>query len=298
MASLPAQYLKAVVAIVYVSERADNSIRQMGTGFLYGYPVSEDDDGKTMYRLFVVTCKHVIDDVMRLTNNLLVRFNQEEGQGTSVFAAPIVQDSKFMWTYHPSEDVAVLPVNPRILETSGVQREFFAKGASTFTREEAKTTGLYEGDGVFIIGFPTGWRAGSKDYPIVRYGVLAQVQGWYDGDHTTFLIDGSGFGGNSGGPVVNKPDIVGVGDTQPVQTSKLLGMVARVSQELKKIQEIELEQSALHSNDENDEKAKTTGVMQHTDLITVIPVDLIEETAVLAIQQAEIQTAKEQEQQE
>ena len=297
MASLPSQYLKSVVAIVYVPETAGNSVRQMGTGFLYGYPAFEDDDGNTQYRLFVVTCKHVIDDVMRLTNNLLVRFNQEEGQGTSVFAAPIVQDSKFMWTFHPSEDVAVLPINARILESTGVQRKFFGKGASTFTRQEAKTAGLYEGDGVFIIGFPTGWRPGSKDYPIVRYGVLAQVQGWYDGDHTTFLIDGSGFGGNSGGPVVNKPDIAGIGDTQPVQTSKLLGMVARVSQELKKIQEIELEQMALHSNDENGDKAKATGVMQHTDLITVIPVDLIEETVVLAIQQAEAQETENQEQQ-
>ena len=40
---------------------------------------------------------------------------------------------------------------------------------------------------------------------IVRHGIVARIQDWYDGRSKYFLIDSSIYPGNSGGPVVLKP---------------------------------------------------------------------------------------------
>ena len=68
--------------------------------------------------------------------------------------------------------------------------------------------------------------AESKDHPIVRYGMLAQIQGWLREEHDTFLVDGSGFPENSGGPVVTKPQFGAVEGTQNVPGAWLVGMVS------------------------------------------------------------------------
>ena len=56
---------------------------------------------------------------------------------------------------------------------------------------------------------------------------MAQIRGWLDGEHTSFLVDGSGFPGNSGGPVVSRFAIGGYGDYSKQSSSYLIGMVSK-----------------------------------------------------------------------
>ena len=199
MAQLSLDKLQAVVGLAAsIGHPSDGSLRfqTAGTGFIYAR--REDDEG---YSGWLVTCKHVVEGIRQHSDSVYVRANKASSSGIEPFRANL------KWTFHPSADVAVHVTHHSVLEKHNVQYMALAHG---YTRANAMAASLLEGDSVFLIGFPSGWKEGRHDYPVVRYGVLAQIRGWYNQEHETFLVDGSGFGGNSGGPVITKPEISAV----------------------------------------------------------------------------------------
>ena len=187
MAQLTLDKLQAVVglAMAEVSDSDDSlAFTTVGTGFLYAHP-EQGSDGGTQYGGWLVTCKHVVEGIREHHQNVIVRANKEDSGEMLPFRADLV------WTFHPSADVAVQRMSPKFLDKHNVEYMAMVHG---YTRADAMAASLLEGDSVFLIGFPSGWREGHRDYPVVRYGVLAQVRGWYNQEHETFLVDGSGFG--------------------------------------------------------------------------------------------------------
>ena len=258
---LSSNHLQCVVALAKLSSAEDaewtNSLTQTSaTGFLYAFPHSgKIEDGTDKYRrLWLVTCKHVIQGLSSDgSDEMIVRMNQMDQQNMVVFTILLQeQGSAPRWYLHPIKDIAVIPTSWQDLEDKGIQWRTFAAGRNAVTRREATDLGLGEGDIVFILGFPTGWREGRQDYPIVRHGVLAQTRGWLKGEHDTFLVDGSGFPGNSGGPVIV---------TTP-QVDALIGMVS--AREISPLPEGLLSETA--------------------DLIEVIPMEAINETIEFAME--------------
>lgn len=276
MALIPDKYLQAVVAVgVKATPKLPMEFGQpmeaTATGFLYGYPRSGDrNDQTTGFSLWLVTCKHVIQDAIDCNHEeVMVRFNKASNAGMQTFRIPLRQDGGPGWTFHPKADVAVIPTSWPDLESKGVQWETFAAGRNTLSSEDAAKAGLSEGDDVFVVGFPTGWRAGRQDYPIVRHGVLAQIQGWLNDDHATFLVDGSGFPGNSGGPVVTRPQSIAITGTQLLSAAWLVGMVS------------ERRFSPISSDPYSDVNWQ---LKETADLIEVVPMNAIDETIVSEIQ--------------
>ena len=200
MALLPRKYLNAVVTIGIQStpkqmKSTGQPMRKIATGFLYAYPkLGTTGKANAEFRLWLVTCKHVIEDVKKANKSeIMVRLNKSAQNEMQTYRICLQQGKSPDWVEHPTADVAVIPTSPGDLESKKLQWETFAAERNTLTREKVIEAGLSEGDEVFMIGFPTGWRPGSRDYPIVRHGMLAQVQGWFNEDHNTFLLDGSGF---------------------------------------------------------------------------------------------------------
>ena len=70
------------------------------------------------------------------------------------------------------------------------------------------------GDGVFVLGFPMNLAGVQRNHVIARQGVIARVSEMLDGASQTFMIDSFVFPGNSGGPVVLKPDVAAIGETK------------------------------------------------------------------------------------
>ena len=110
------------------------------------------------------------------------------------------------WTFHPKgADVAVTP----LLKPSPLSKGRDLVDVGMFVGDLGTTFGEgvqpVEGDGVFVIGFPLGLVGDARNYPIVRYGVIARIQDWIRRHQDTFLVDAPAFPGNSGGPVVLKP---------------------------------------------------------------------------------------------
>ena len=271
MALLPHKYLNAVVAIGVQSTSKEMAVtgqpmRKIATGFLYAYPKSGTmGETNTDFRLWLVTCKHVIEGVREENiGEIMVRLNKSAKEEMQTFRIYLQQGSGPDWIENPTADVAVIPTSPQDLKSRVLQWETFAAGRNTLTREKAAEAGMSEGDGIFMLGFPTGWRPGRQDYPIVRHGVLAHVQGWFNKEHDTFLLDGSGFPGNSGGPIVTKPQMDAVKGTSVVPSSWLIGMVSK-----RKLSKVAGNRDSV--------------VAENADLVVVTPMDAINEAIELAM---------------
>ena len=185
----------------------------VSSGFLYAYtPVESatgrskpDEDGNVYYwaQVWVITCRHCIESI----EHPIVRINSKT-RGTITHAIP-----KQFWHFHPTEDVAVAPVRSHYegdddkqsfshLEDSDIRT---LSPTNVAMRAELAKFGFFEYTPVAIVGFPIGMiEGGLRDYPVVRSGRIAQITGYLEGDpgHRTFMVDGSVFPGNSGGPVV------------------------------------------------------------------------------------------------
>ena len=272
MAQIPAQFLKSVVTLGWKNPKHGSQpnqrvMSQNATGFLYGYPVEyrEDisPDGTYEARIFLVTCKHVIENQSQF-NQLLIRFNNLSGQGMSTYSLDIRKAGSLVWTLHPTADVAVVAIDAEKMKAADVEWNYLARVDHALPHERILNGDFSEGDEVFILGFPMGWREGRQDYPIVRHGMVAQIKGLANGDHDTFLVDGSAFGGNSGGPVLTKGQVSSITGTSLIDRVSLVGMVAAST-------------NITRNSDSGPQ------VQENADLIVVEPINRINETVELAL---------------
>ena len=228
MALIPPTFLNSVVALGSPSN--DGTMQYTATGFLYGYPSDEPDANKTpLYSIYLVTNRHVFQKAFDRGTNLQARFNKPAGSGTSVYPIPLkTSDGSASWSVHPDPnvDVAALGVKPGKLKQDGIEFSWFPSDTHTFTFEQAKACEVSEGDGIFVLGFPLGEAGNERNYTIVRQGVIARAQDWLRGVAQTFLIDALIFPGNSGGPVLLKPEMASIQGTKSNDRCGLIGMVS------------------------------------------------------------------------
>ncbi|MYA84689.1 MAG: trypsin-like peptidase domain-containing protein [Acidimicrobiaceae bacterium] len=217
MALCPPDALSAVLSIT-TPQRQDLNQIPLGSGFLYNR-----DRGDGWSDCWIVTNRHVIDDAKgEGSTQLLARVNLDQQRGTQ----PIVTDLS-RWIMHPdsSRDISIHPAPPpEGLQEIGANAKSFGD-TNSLDRAMAIQSQLSAGDHCFMLGFPVGAQAAHQDYPVVRFGILSQVQGWFDGHHHTFLVDGSAFPGNSGGPVLLEPTLVAIEGTPRRDLASLIGVV-------------------------------------------------------------------------
>jgi len=236
-----------------------------GTAFFYAYPErGTDGTDPTRMRGWLVTAKHIIENPSRNPKNLIaLRMNTEDGNQVAV----LPPSTNVTWHHHETLDVSVSFIDTMDLIERGYLLKHMNASQHAFNRAGAKKFGLSESDPAFMIGFPHGWREGLQDYPIVRQGIIAQLRGWLNNDHDTFLIDGSAFPGMSGGPVLSKA--VEQEDGRIGGRFRLIGLISQIAKsdlEYEPVSEVRLAAS------------------ESADLITVIPTDAIHETIEAAME--------------
>ena len=228
MALIPPGYLNTVVALGGPSE--DGTMKYTATGFLYGHPTgATNEDGQPTYRLFLVTNRHVLQKASMNSTELHARFNRPVGADSNIYTIPLKEtDGSASWIVHPrpDADVAVITINHKRLQDDGIEFVFFAGDQGAFTLDQAREIEVSEGDGVFVLGFPLGEAGKERNYAVVRQGIVARVQDWLKGNSQTFLIDASIFPGNSGGPVLLKPELTFIRGTKRNDRCGLIGMVS------------------------------------------------------------------------
>ena len=233
------------------------------TGFLYAYPVRNAHKrmkviertetgtrGLVWKGVWIVTCKHCVEG-----ENLIGVRIDTLGGGTRTYLS-LESD----WTTHPTMDVAVamLPLG----RDTRVDFDYL-DSSHAVGREGLIINQLHEGTPVVIIGYPIGMITGGKmNYPVIREGYIGQIHGYLSNDpaHHFFLVAGSVFPGNSGGPVLvpaglRRPMGMELGQTV------LIGMVC-----------------AQQLAPATAPGGLSSRLSQSADLAQVVPVDVIEET--------------------
>jgi hypothetical protein len=229
LALIPPIYLDCVVALGV----ADNNgkAQWVASGFLYGERLNASSD---RYTVFLVTARHVVTDLQNAmangfimghrANSVVMRFNPDPGEPAREFPVPM---DKWVTSTEPAVRAAVAPVNTDFLREHGVSHlAFFEGDQSVATRAKAKELGISEGDGVYVLGFPLGLvEKGERNFVIVRGGTIARISDCLAGQRESFLVDALIFPGNSGGPVVSRPEISAVQATKAQTASYLIGFI-------------------------------------------------------------------------
>lgn len=227
MALLPPFFLDCVVSIGV--QTADTTL-WFGTGFIVGRALTDknglpiiDKDGQKTYHTFLVTNKHVLQN----NSAILLRFNTLQGALIKDYLVQLESNGDPIWVGHNSAevDVAAFNINPDVLKSDSAIFSFFRLDEHAMSVAELKKNGASEGDAVFVLGFPMGIVSTQSSHTISRSGSIARIRDLLNNRASLFLIDATIFPGNSGSPVIIRPEIIAIEGTTPITHAALIGIV-------------------------------------------------------------------------
>ena len=220
MALIPPFFLDAVVSIGVPSEAGTSWI---GTGFIVGHFIREDEGGTKQYLTFLVTNKHVLAG----KPSIIVRFEHSDRAKVLDYPVNLNDEKGSIWVGNPADsvDVAAFHVNHELLANDKAVLEFFSLTDHAMGIAEMAEAGVSEGDGVFVLGFPMGIVSEQSMYVIARLGSIARVRDVLHGKESSILIDANIFPGNSGGPVIIRPETSAITGTKTISRAALIGIV-------------------------------------------------------------------------
>ncbi len=223
MALLARWVLDCVVAIGVPTGK--EQVEWIASGFLYG-DFFKKGKGETIYRVYLITNRHVFKGLKQV----LLRFNPSGREAAKTYSLHLVDESskKERWVPHPNPDIdiAVIGINIKLLREHKIQVAYFQSDQQQVaTLDAIAKLGITEGDFVYALGFPMGLIGPERNYVIVRSGVIAKIQDAIDRRSNEFLIDSFIFPGNSGGPVVTKPEAIALHETKAVSAAYLIGVI-------------------------------------------------------------------------
>jgi hypothetical protein len=224
-----------------------NQWNQFGTGFL----VQRSIDEKSA-KIFLVTNKHVLNKNIaqrQSATHIICHMNKKSANGEIKGVEinfPLVYSgtSNKNWKEHPNEyiDILAIDITQLIINNPDLEKKYVDYSLFV-TPEIIKSEDLTIGEDIMVLGYPSSFKQGDTNFPIVRQGIIASQLGQIYIDKTLqdtqgkiierqipgFLIDGGLIPGSSGSPVVLKPvigrlkhDTIEMSVPQPY----LLGIVA------------------------------------------------------------------------
>ena len=222
MALIPPFFIDCVVAIGTNDSAGER--HWVASGFLYGFRLSERENTQRQYQVYLATNRHVLAGL----GKAYLRFNPQANKHAREFDLELADDNgRPLWFTHPDAkvDVAVAPINFDLLEEQGMQVAYFQNDQHIATIDAMNKLGVTEGDFAYVLGFPMGLVGGERNSVIVRSGTLARIRDTLVGLDKTFLVDAFVFPGNSGGPVILKPEALAIEGTAAQTMPYLIGVV-------------------------------------------------------------------------
>ncbi len=172
-----------------------------GTGFAVAMP-SADKDVKAVV---LVTAAHTFAEMKQESCQLVLREKQEDGRYIrKEQTVPIRAGKRPKWRKHPDLDIAVLPITlPDNVAITPFSLDQIAD-ASLLKSDQIRV-----GQPCVVPCFPAKLEANGAGWPVLRRGYVASYPLHPVAKGKTFLLDYSGFGGDSGAPVVTRPILSG-----------------------------------------------------------------------------------------
>ena len=217
MAIVPQVFLNAVTPI---GVRGNNqTIQWIGTGFFVLRKVSVRGDAKP----FLVTNKHVVKD----HRIIVVRMKKKDNQQFGELDAPLVNSVGPIYKLHedPNVDIAIVPLNGQYIQNNGYDFPAFDIDNNAMTSYELRDNGVDEGALIHMLGYPMGLVNVQSSLPICRLGCIARMSEAQIVEQRNMLIDVQNFPGNSGSPIILRPELVSIHGTKNLLRSVLVGII-------------------------------------------------------------------------
>lgn len=217
MAIIPMNFLDAVVSI---GIRKGSSISWIGTGFFVTRRLSDPTKGKP----YLVSNKHVFQS----SDKIVIRMREK---GTDVLkemdASLISKDGSPIFRTHELEDVdiAVLPLNAKVISENHLDFPYFDIDEQSMTSNELRDNGVDEGALIYMLGYPMGLVNKGSNLPICRLGCIARMSETQIREQHNILVDIQNFPGNSGSPIVLRPELMSIKGTKAQSRSVLVGII-------------------------------------------------------------------------
>ena len=149
-------------------------------------------------------------------------------------------------------DIVVLPLNAQFIIDNNLDFLYFDIDKNAMTSLELRNSGAEEGSIVYMLGFPMGLVNISSNLPICRMGCIARMSESQIREQHNLLVDIQNFPGNSGSPVITRPEFVSV-TGHSLTRSVLVGIVhsyipyheSLVSSQTNEVVEIRSENSGI-----------------------------------------------------
>ncbi len=218
MALIPPFFSDCVVAIGTDDDAGER--HWIASGFLYGVPMATH---AREYQVYLVTNRHVLANL----DDAYLRCNPQADKPAREFHLTLFDEDKPLWFVHPDAevDIAAMPINFDLLVESGMQVAYFQADQHSATIDDLNALGVTEGDFAYVLGFPMGLVGQHRNTVIVRGGTLARIRDLLARTSKVFLVDAFVFPGNSGGPVILKPEAIAIEGTKPQLVPYLIGIV-------------------------------------------------------------------------
>ena len=221
MSVIPTAFINAVVAIGEPVQ--NNSPFWFGSGFIVGRRETDDPEKSTIY---IITNKHVVDGKKIIS----IRFNSLGDSLVKDYSVNLIDENgEKLYSEHPNSttDIIAIQIIPQALIDDKSIWNAFDLNDHTLTLEQMQLTGVDEGSLVYALGFPMNLVDNIKT-PICRLGCISRVQDAFilkDGT-PLFLVDAQTFPGNSGGPIISRPEAFSIQGTPSNSRANLIGILS------------------------------------------------------------------------
>ena len=268
MAIIPDFYKEATVVIGVKNGSRTNWI---ATGFLVGRYEGIDSNNKERFSIYLITNKHVVKDL----NSVVAQYNY--GNTTKSLPYTLLDpNNNKLYSEHPNPnvDVVAIRINVNDVVGNGINLLFFSLKDNSLDLKDMKKTGVGDGAFIYVLGFPVGISSALVNNlmkePVCRMGCIAKIDYLYhkSNNNVEYLIDCNVFPGNSGGPVINRPEQISLTGTPANSSSCLIGIVGAYLPY----------RDVLYSRQTNNDRMITE---ENGGLGVVYPVDYILETVEL-----------------
>lgn len=218
MSMIPKYYRNAVLCIG--EKLPDGKSRWFASAFVVGEKIVETPDRVNIY---LITNKHVVDG----RDKVLLRFNSKDGTGVKDMPCTLRQGNVELFSRHPTREIDIIACK---LHGGNVQSvanlSWFDIDDNTLTLDQMKLSGVDEGCFVYAIGFPMGIVSDQIKTPIVRLGCISRIEDAFGGiGDSSYYVDAQTFPGNSGGPIVSRPEMASVVGTNHNTAANLIGIL-------------------------------------------------------------------------
>jgi len=217
MAIIPELFLRAVTSVGIRTK--NDEIKWIGSGFFLLKVVDDAGNGKP----FLVTNKHVVES----HDSIVLMFNDENNHEVIYADAPLLDDGKNICYFHENKiiDIAVVPLNGNFFNDNHLPFYAFNIDEHTMTSKKLLGSGVEEGTFIYMLGFPMELVNNNSTLPICRLGCIARIKESQIAETANYLVDLQNFPGNSGSPIITRPEIISIQGTPRLNRSVLAGIV-------------------------------------------------------------------------